>query len=49
MREDILRLFKFIWRRKFNIQGQSNDFDQTLTFYKIKEEKVEKILRKLYF
>ena len=29
-------------------QGQSIDFDQTLTFYKIIEEKGDKILRKLY-
>ena len=49
MREDILRILKNIWRRKVKIQGQSIDFDQTLTFYKINEEKGEKILRKLYF
>ena len=29
-------------------QGQSIDFDQMLTFYKIIEEKGDKILRKLY-
>ena len=49
MREDILRILKIIWRRKVKSQRQSINFDQTLTFYKIREEKGEEILRKLYF
>ena len=49
MREDILRILKNIWRRNVKSQGQSIDFDQTLTFCKIREEKREKILQKLYF
>ena len=46
MIEDIL---KNIWKRKVKSEGQSVDFDPTLTFYKIREEKGEKILQKLYF
>ena len=42
MREDILRILKNIWRRKVKSQGQSIDFDITLTSCKIKEEKVRK-------
>ena len=38
MREDILRIYKMIWQRKVKSQGQSIDFDPTLTYYKIKEE-----------
>ena len=49
MREDILRILKIICRRKVKSQGQSIDFDYTLTFCKIIEEKGDKILRKLYF
>ena len=49
MREDILRILKNIWRRKVKSQGQSVDIDKTLTLYKIREEKGEKILQKLYF
>ena len=49
MREDILRILDNIWRRKVKSQGQSIDFDHTLTFCKIREEKGEKILWKLYF
>ena len=49
MREDILRILKNIWRRKVKSQGQSIDFDYTLTLCKIKEEKGEKMLQKLYF
>ena len=37
-----------IWRRKVKSQGQSIDFDQALTFYKIIDEKYGKILRKLH-
>ena len=37
-----------IWWIKVKIQGQSIDFYQMLTFYKIIEEKGHKILRKLY-
>ena len=44
MREDILRILKNIWRRK--IKSRNIDFDQTFTFYKIREEKEEKILQK---
>ena len=44
MRDNILRILKNIWRWKVKSQGQNIDFDQTLTFYKIKEEKGEKIL-----
>ena len=49
MREDILKFLKNIWRGNVKSQAQSVDFDQTLTFYKIREEKGEEILRKLYF
>ena len=49
MREDILRILKNIWRRKVKSQGQSIDFDQILTLSKIREEKSEKLLQKLYF
>ena len=49
MREDILRILKYILRRKVKIQGQSIDFDQTLTFCKIREEKGEKILQNYIF
>ena len=48
MREDILRILETIWGRKVKSQGQSIDFDQTWTFYKILEEKGEKISWKLY-
>ena len=34
---------------KVESQGQSIDFDQNLTFCKIREEKGEKILQKFYF
>ena len=44
MREDILRILKNIWRSNVESQGQRIDFDQILTFCKIKEEKGEKIL-----
>ena len=47
MREDILRILKNIWRGKVKSLSQSIDFDQNLTFYKIREEKGEKILQKL--
>ena len=49
MREDIFRILKNIWRIKIKSQDQGVDFDHTLTFYKISQEKSEKILRKLYF
>ena len=49
MREDIFRMLENISKRKVKSQGQSIDFDQTLTFYKIREEKGEKILQNLYF
>ena len=49
MKEDILRILKNIWRRKVKSQGQSIDFDHTLTFCKIREEKDDKIFQKLYF
>ena len=42
MREDILRILKNILRRKVKSQGKSVDFDQTLTFCKIREDKDEK-------
>ena len=42
-----LKFLKNIWRTKVKSQSQSIDFDPTLTFYKIKEEKGEIILRKL--
>ena len=45
MREDVL---KNVWRRKIKSQSQSIDFDPTLTFYEIREEKDEIILQKLY-
>ena len=45
----ILRVLKNVWRIKVKSQSQSIDFDPTLTFYKIREEKREIILRKLYF
>ena len=38
-----------IWRIKVRSEGQRVDFDQMLTFYKIREEKGGKILWKLYF
>ena len=44
MREDILRILEYILRRNVKSQGQSIDFDQTSTFYKIREKKGEKIL-----
>ena len=44
MREDISRILKNIMRGKVKSQWQSIDFDHTLTFYKINEEKGEKIL-----
>ena len=43
MREDILIMLKNMWRRKVKSQGQSVDFDQTLIFCKIREEKGDKI------
>ena len=46
MREDILRILKNILRRKIKSQSQNIDFDQNFTFYKIREEKEEKILQK---
>ena len=50
MREDILRILENIWRRKVKSQGQiSVDFDQTLTFYKIREEKVRKYYENYIF
>ena len=49
MREDILGISKYILRWKVKSQGQSIDFDQTLTLCKIREEKGDKILWKLYF
>ena len=49
MKQDISRILKNIWRRKVKNKGQSIDFDQTLTFCKIKEEKSDKILQNLYF
>ena len=49
MREDILRILKNIWRREVKSQNQSIDFDQTLTFYKIKEEKVIKYYKNYTF
>ena len=36
-----------IWRRKFKSQGQSIDFDQTLTLYKIRK-KVLNITKIIY-
>ena len=48
MKEDFLKILINNFRRKVKSQGQRVDFDKTLTFYKIKEEKGEKILRKLY-
>ena len=47
MREDISRNLKKYLEKKS--QGQSIDFDHNLTFYKIREEKGDKILQKLYF
>ena len=44
MKEDISRILKKIWRGKVKSQGQSVDFDETLTFYKIRDEKGEQIL-----
>ena len=49
MSEDILRILKSIWRTKVKSQGQSVDFDQTLTFYKIREEKVRKYYENYIF
>ena len=49
MREDILTILKKIWRGKITRLSQSIDFDQTLTLYKIREEKGEKILQKYIF
>ena len=49
MREDILRVLKYILRWKVKSQGQSIDFDQTLTFCKIREEKGEKNITKIRF
>ena len=49
MRKDILRILKNIWRRKVKSQGQSVHFDQTLTFYKIREEKVRKYYKNYIF
>ena len=42
MREDILRILRNICKRKVRSYGQSVDFDETLTFCKIREEKGEK-------
>ena len=41
MREYVFRILKNIWRKKVKSQSQSIDFDPTLTFYKIREEKDE--------
>ena len=38
----MLRILKKILTRQVMSQGQSVDFDQILTFYKIREEKGEK-------
>ena len=48
MRE-VFKILKNIWRRQVKSQSQSIDFDPTLTFYKIRGEKGEIILRQLYF
>ena len=48
MREDILRILK-VFGKKVKSQGQSIDFDQTLTFYKIREEKVRKYYKNYIF
>ena len=48
MREDILRILNIFLRRKVKSRGQSIDFDHTLTLCKIREEKGEKILQKIY-
>ena len=44
MREDILRIWKNICKRKVKSQGPRVDFDHILIFCKIREEKGEKIL-----
>ena len=49
MRECVFRILKNVWRRKVKCQSQSINFDPTLTFYEIREEKGEIIFRKLYF
>ena len=49
MREYNFRVMKNIWIRKVKSQIQSINIDPTLTFYKIREEKGEIILWKLYF
>ena len=49
MREAILRILENIWKRKVKSQGQSVDFDQTLTFYQIKEKKVRKYYKNFNF
>ena len=43
-REGILRILKKIWRGKVKSVSQHVEFDYTLTLYKIREEKGEKIL-----
>ena len=48
MRDDILRISKMIWQRKVKSQGQNVDFDQLLTFCRIRKQKDSKILLKLY-
>ena len=43
MREYVFRVLKNVWKRK--VKSQSVDFDPTLTFYEIREEKYEILLR----
>ena len=49
MRENIFRILENNRTRKVKSQGQSIDFDQFLTFCKIREEKGEKILQNYIF
>ena len=49
MRGDVFRVLKNVLRRKVKTQSQSIDFNPTLTFDEIREEKGDIILRKLYF
>ena len=44
----MLRILKYIWKRKVKSQRQSIDFDHTLTFCKIKEEKVRNITKIIF-
>ena len=39
---------KKIWRKKVKCQCQSVDFDLTLTFYKIREEKKKNIMKIIF-